>query len=368
MSIKTGVRELKKRKYKYLAGALLCLAAVNIQAPDTVWAGSWQQEGSSLWYQEDDGIWPAWQWKEIDNKWYYFDENGYRVSGWRKIDDNWYDFDEDGVLQTGRWIDEYYVGTDGRMLADTWAGRYWVDSEGKKDTSIKKEKDLPLESLTLNKESITLLRGETANLLTQWQPQDTTRWKYMQWTSSDPGVAEVSRGKITAVGAGTAIITVSMGTKEATCTVTVTDSAVCKTALTLLDAQYIWGGNGPQDGGVDCSGLLMYAYTQNGYDFGADLNADNFARYGQEVSREELQPGDAICTCYNGERYQHILLYIGNDMVVASECGGPTVCSLGLSCDQHAKGTKCNCRTWKRPLNENDLVNAKFVRMDRYKT
>ena len=89
--------------------------------------------------------------------------------------------------------------------------------------------------------------------------------------------------------------------------------------MKLLDAQYIWGGNGPQDGGVDCSGLLMYAYTQNGYDFGADLNADNFARYGQEVSREELQPGDAICTCYNGERYQHILLYIGYDMVVASE-------------------------------------------------
>ena len=111
-----------------------------------------------------------------------------------------------------------------------------------------------------------------------------------------------------------------------------------------------------------------YAYTQNGYDFGADLNANNFARYGQEISREELQPGDAICTCYNGERYQHILLYIGNDMVVASECGGPTVCSLGLNYEQHVKGTKCNCRTWKRPLNENDLVNAKFVRMDRYKT
>ena len=88
----------------------------------------------------------------------------------------------------------------------------------------------------------------------------------------------------------------------------------------------------------------------------------------EQIEAEELQPGDAICTCYNGERYQHILLYIGNDMVVASECGGPTLCSLGLSCDQHVKGTKCNCRTWKRPLNENDLVNAKFVRMDRYKT
>ena len=211
---KKGRRELKKRRYKYLAGVLLCLAAINIQVPDTVLAGTWQQEENNWWYQEEDGIWPAWQWKEIDNKWYYFDENGYCVTGWRKIDDNCYDFDKNGVLQTGRWIDEYYVGTDGRMLMDTWVGRYWVDSEGKKDTSIKKEKDLPLESLTLNKESITLLRGETANLLTQWQPQDTTRWKYMQWTSSDPSVAEVSRGKITAVGEGTAIITVSMGRSD----------------------------------------------------------------------------------------------------------------------------------------------------------
>ena len=85
----------------------------------------------------------------------------------------------------------------------------------------------------------------------------------MQWTSSDPGVAEVSRGKITAVGEGTATITASMGTKEATCTVTVTDSAVCKTALTLQDAQYIWGGNGPQDGGVDCSGTSdVCLYTE----------------------------------------------------------------------------------------------------------
>ena len=133
---------MKKRRYKYLAGALLCLAVINIQVPDTVLAGTWQQEENSWLYQEDDGIWPAWQWKEIDNKWYYFDENGYCVTGWRKIDDNWYDFDKNGVLQTGRWIDEYYVGTDGRMLTDTWVGRYWVDSEGKKDTSIKKEKDL----------------------------------------------------------------------------------------------------------------------------------------------------------------------------------------------------------------------------------
>lgn len=96
---KKGRRELKKRRYKYLAGVLLCLAAINIQVPDTVLAGTWQQEENNWWYQEEDGIWPAWQWKEIDNKWYYFDENGYCVTGWRKIDDNWYDFDKNGVFR-----------------------------------------------------------------------------------------------------------------------------------------------------------------------------------------------------------------------------------------------------------------------------
>lgn len=341
--------------------AVLSVSAVPVQAAE------WTKTDQGWKYQEDDGIYAEWQWKQVDKKWYYFDDSGYCVSGWQKIDDGWYYFNENGQMAASQWIKDYYVGTDGRMLAGTWVGNIWVDEEGKKDTSIQKEKTIPLKSITLNKESISLLAGETANLVTNCQPADTTRWKAVRWSSSDPQVAEVFRGKITAVGEGTAQITAKLGEAKAVCTVTVKESDVCKTALSLLDAQYIWGGNGPADGGVDCSGLLMYAYTQNGYDFGADLNANNFALHGQEISREELQPGDAICCCYNGERYQHILLYIGNDMVVASECGGPQVCTAGLSCDQHVKGTLCNCRTWKRPLNENDLVNAKFIRMDAYK-
>lgn len=334
---------------------------------ESVQAGQWQQDEQGYRYQEENGIWMQWQWKKIGHHWYYFDEWGHRVTGWKNIDGGWYSFDQEGRLQTNCWVDNTFVGADGRRLINTWVGRDWVNEEGEKDTSVVRAGENPLKAITLSKESVLLLAGETENLVVSFVPEDTTRWKRVVWTSSDPQVAQVSNGKISAEAAGTAQITARLGDVSAVCSVTVKESPVCQTALSLLDAQYIWGGDGPVEGGVDCSGLLMYAYTQNGYDFGADLNANNFSIYGQEISREELQPGDAICCVYNGERYQHILLYIGNDMVVASECGGPAVCTAGLSCEQHVMGTHCNCRTWKRPLNENDLVNAKFVRMDGYR-
>lgn len=333
------------------------------------YAGEWKQDDNGWSYQEENGIRSAYQWKKIENKWYYFTANGYRVTGWQNIDNGWYYFDEtDGALLSNRWIDDYYVGSDGRKLTATWIGKVWVNDTGKKTGLRRKSGQIPLKSFSLKTNAVTLMAGATTNLVAEYLPANTTDSKSLSWKSSDPSVAEVSKGKISAKAEGTAVITVTMGNYTAECTVTVVESKVCETALSLLGAQYIWGGNGPQDGGVDCSGLLMYAYTQNGYDFGADLNANNFSLRGQEVSREELLPGDAICCCLGDGRYLHILLYLGDDMVVASECGGPTVCTAQLSCEQHTAGTVCNCRVVKRPLNENDLLNAKFVRMDAYKS
>ena len=39
---------MKKRRYKYLAGALLCLAVINIQVPDTVLAGTWKKTAGGI--------------------------------------------------------------------------------------------------------------------------------------------------------------------------------------------------------------------------------------------------------------------------------------------------------------------------------
>lgn len=328
----------------------------------------WEQNDTGWWYHNENEGWPENEWKEIDDKWYYFNGEGYRVSGWQQLDGGWYYFGEahDGSLKTNAWVDGYYVGSDGRMLAATWAGNTWVDKEGKQDGSLTYHNRKPMKSIVLSKTELVLLKDNTANLYITCSPSDTTDSKLTGWKSTNPDVATVSKGKITARAAGTTVITARVGQYTAECSVTVYEEPVCESALSLLGAQYIWGGNGPEDGGVDCSGLLMYAYTQNGYDFGADLNADNFSLYGQEISREELRPGDAICCCFGNGKYQHILLYLGNDMVAASECGGPTVCSAKLECNQHISGTVCNCGVVKRALNENDLLDAKFVRMSGY--
>ncbi|MGI6007380.1 MAG: NlpC/P60 family protein [Ruminococcus sp.] len=331
-------------------------------------AAGWQQNDAGWWYEKADGTWPENEWELIGNSWYYFNGAGYRVSGWQQLDGGWYYFGEenDGKLETNAWVDDYYVGTDGRMLTNAWVGNYQVDKEGKKIERAVRRENVPIDSIALSKAKLDLQKEEAANLYVNCEPANTTDFRRIIWKSSDPSVASVSSGKVMARGEGTAVITARIGQRTAQCEVTVYDSAVCRTALSLIGDQYIWGGNGPQDGGVDCSGLLMYAYTQNGYDFGADLNADNFGKYGQEITREELRPGDAICCVFGNGKYQHILLYLGNDMVIASESGGAAVCTAGLECFQHERGTKCNCRVVKRPLNDNDLKDARFVRMDAY--
>ncbi len=77
--------------------------------------------------------------------------------------------------------------------------------------------------ISLNKSAATLEIDETVTLLETLTPSNATN-KNVTWTSSDNSVATVSNGTVTAVGEGTAIITVRTvdGNKTATCTVTVT--------------------------------------------------------------------------------------------------------------------------------------------------
>ncbi len=94
-------------------------------------------------------------------------------------------------------------------------------------------------SVSLNKESVSLITGASETLVVSVLPQDATNNK-VTWTSSDETVATVDdSGKVTAVGTGTAIITVTTedGGKTAECRITVSMSAtgveLDKTSLTL---------------------------------------------------------------------------------------------------------------------------------------
>lgn len=80
----------------------------------------------------------------------------------------------------------------------------------------------PVTGITLDKSSVNLKKGETAQLSAIVTPGDATN-KTVTYSTSDKSVATVSSsGKITAVGGGTATITAKAGDKTAKCKVSVT--------------------------------------------------------------------------------------------------------------------------------------------------
>ena len=79
---------------------------------------------------------------------------------------------------------------------------------------------IPVESITLDKEKLELIVGGSATLTATVKPDDAAD-KTVTWSSSNPSVATVENGKVTAVKAGEATITAKAGEHTATCTVTV---------------------------------------------------------------------------------------------------------------------------------------------------
>ena len=75
--------------------------------------------------------------------------------------------------------------------------------------------------VSLNKNTLSLIKGGSETLTATIAPSDTTD-KTLTWTTSNANVATVANGTVTAIGAGTATITVTTANgKTATCEVTV---------------------------------------------------------------------------------------------------------------------------------------------------
>ncbi len=80
---------------------------------------------------------------------------------------------------------------------------------------------VPVESITLDKTTLALFKGQDATLTATVNPVDATD-KTVTWASSNTSVVTVNNGKVTAVAAGNATITAKAGNKTATCSVSVT--------------------------------------------------------------------------------------------------------------------------------------------------
>ena len=134
------------------------------------------------------------------------------------------------------------------------------------------------EAVTVSPESVDLLRGESALLKAEVIPADATDRKII-WTSSDPSVARVDNGRVTAVSSGSCEITCASadGKLSASSRVTVTwptqrvdlsekslkldpgGQAQLKAAVRPSDAddtKVVWSSSNPQIASVDETGLV----------------------------------------------------------------------------------------------------------------
>lgn len=98
-----------------------------------------------------------------------------------------------------------------------------IRSEKTVNVTVKPKKSISVKSVSLNKTRLSLINGNTAQLIATVNPSNATN-KNVTWSSSNTKVATVDEnGKVKAVGAGSAKITVKTkdGSKIATCNVTV---------------------------------------------------------------------------------------------------------------------------------------------------
>lgn len=103
-----------------------------------------------------------------------------------------------------------------------------------------------------------------------------------------------------------------------------TDTAAAQAisfACAQLGQPYVWGGNGPADGGWDCSGLTKAAYAAAGITL--PRTTYDQVHVGPTIPENQLQPGDLVFYGTTANVH-HVGLYLGaGRMIHAPDIGQP---------------------------------------------
>ena len=85
--------------------------------------------------------------------------------------------------------------------------------------------NISVTSVSINPSNVYICVGESTQLAATVMPEDATD-KTVTWSSSDPTIASVNEGKVTALKEGETIITASAGNAGAWCLVKVLPSSI----------------------------------------------------------------------------------------------------------------------------------------------
>ena len=197
----------------------------------------------------------------------------------------------DGYRFTGWMENDWQVSTD---------ATYTFKATGDRTLTAKFEKKVT--GVTLNTETLELFTGGSATLTATVEPSDATN-QNVTWSSSDPSVATVANGVVTAVGAGTATITVTTedGGKTAICTVTVERPYVPPANPNYrIDVTTTEGGTVDKDPAAAKAGetVTLTPTPEEGYEVGEVTVAD---RFGDAVAVTENPDGTYTFTMPNGQ-------------------------------------------------------------------
>ena len=90
----------------------------------------------------------------------------------------------------------------------------------------------------------------------------------------------------------------------------------------LVGSQYVWGGDTPDDGGMDCSGSIIYMLNQQGNKIPDQKASDLYYNYTMEVDGH-IQPGDLRFLRDSSGKIIHVQTIVDVDGTRVNATGGP---------------------------------------------
>ncbi|MNG56295.1 Murein DD-endopeptidase MepH precursor [compost metagenome] len=112
---------------------------------------------------------------------------------------------------------------------------------------------------------------------------------------------------------------------------------VVNTLMAQLGKPYRWGGTSPETG-FDCSGLVWYAWQK---DFNVRLPRTAEGMYAMSqahpVQFQHLEPGDMVFFSMEGEKVDHVGVYVGNGHFIEAPHTGENVKIVSLEKENYRR-------------------------------